>query len=313
MRKDARIFVAGHQGMVGSAITRRLEQDGYSHIILRNPDRLDLTRQAEVDAFFATEKPEFVFLAAAKVGTTRENLEQPAEFLYTNAMIGLNVVRASYVHGVRKLINLADMAVYPAETTGPLPETALMTGPLDPDTEAYAVGKLTTLKFCHHCNEQYGTDFLTLVAPTVFGPGDQFAIAGRHLIPTLIRRMHEAKVHKLPQVTLWGAAAPRQSFLYVDDLADAVLFFANHCHVRDIGPLINVGTNHDVSVWELADLVREVVGYRGRVVFETGRPDAATSRLMDFSKLHRLEWRAPTPLRQGLEKTYTWFLANGAE
>ncbi len=302
--------MAGHKGMVGSAIARRLEQDHYTRVIVRGRDQLDLTRQETVDAFFSAEKPEFVFLAAAKVGSPQENIEQPAELLYTNAMIGLNVVRASYVNGVRKLINLADMSIFPMEAGGRASEEALLTGGLDPVTEAYAVGKIAVARFCHHCNEQYGTDFLTLVAPTVYGPGDRFTIAGRHLIPSLIRRMHEAKVHDLPQVTLWGTGKPRQAFMYVDDLADAVLYFANHHHVREVGPLVNVGTEEDVSVWELADLVREVVGYRGRVVFETGRPESTANRLMDLSKLRELDWKAPTSLREGLEKTYAWLLAH---
>ncbi len=294
--------------MVGSAIIRRLEREGYQYLVVRNPGELDLTKQADVHAFFASERPEFVFLAAAKVGDTEANLEQPADFLYANAMVGLNVIRASYVSGVRKLISLGDIWMYPGEAVQPVPEDALLTGPLEPAAEGYAVGKITAAKFCQYCNEQYGTDFMTLIAPALFGPGDRFSISGPNLVPALIRRLHDAQAHHLPQVTLWGGGTPLQEFMYVDDLADVVLFFARHCHARDAGPVVNVGTGEEVSVWDLADLVRDVVGYHGRVVFETGRPDEIPSRLMDVSRLRTLGWRAPTTLREGLEKTYAWFL-----
>ncbi len=308
MRRDARIYVAGHRGMVGSAITRRLKADGYQHLVLRDHSELDLTNQAAVEAFFAAEKPEFVFLAAARVGQPDDNRDQPADFMHTNTLIGLNVIHASFVTGVRKLVHFADPCVFPPEAPRPVNETTLLTGAPDTGMEGYALAKIATIKYCQFCNDQYGTDFVTLVPAPLFGPGETFSLSDSDAVAGLIRRFHDARENQLPQVTLWGTGMPRQEFLFVDDLADAALFFMQRCHARQVGSLINVGSGEDISYLDLAEMIKKVVGYRGRIVFENARSDGADGWLADVSRLQTLGWQPTTSLQEGLEKTYRWFL-----
>lgn len=304
-----RIYLAGHRGLVGSAIHRRLERDGYSHVITRTSAELDLRDQAAVDAFFAAERPEVVILAAAKVGGILANDTYPAEFLHDNLRIAVNVIDAAYRTGARKLLNLGSSCIYPKLAPQPLREDALLSGPLEPTNRAYAVAKIAAIEMCDAYRRQYGADFISAMPTNLYGPHDNYDLATSHVLPALLRKTHEAKANGSPSVTVWGSGTPRREFLHTDDLADACLFLLQH--VSRPGP-INVGTGVDVTIRELAETIQDVVSYRGELVFDTTKPDGTPRKLMDVSLLESLGWKARIGLREGIEDAYAWYRANEA-
>lgn len=307
MDKSSSIFVAGHRGLVGSAIVRRLSADGYSRLILRTRAELDLTRQAPVEEFFAAEKPEYVFLAAAKVGGILANSTHPAEFIAENLAIQCNVIDAAYRSGAKKLLFLGSSCIYPKFAPQPIREESLLDGALEPTNEWYAVAKIAGIKMAQAYRAQYGFSAIALMPTNLYGPGDNFDLQSSHVAPAMIRKFHEAKLSGAPHVTLWGTGSPRREFLHVDDLASAAVFAMLH---HDSAQILNVGTGEDVTILELAEMIRSIVGFEGRIVWDASKPDGTPRKLLDVSRLAALGWRATTPLRQGLENTYRWFLEN---
>ncbi len=306
MDHQARIFVAGHRGLVGSAIVRRLEADGYHNLLTRTRSELDLTDGAAVTAFFESERPQYVFLAAAKVGGILANHTRPAEFIHENLAIQTNVIHAAWRAGVTKLCFLGSSCIYPREAPQPITESALLTGPLEPTNEWYAIAKIAGLKMCQAYRRQYGFDAICLMPTNLYGPGDNFDLESSHVLPALIRRFHEAKQADAQSVTIWGTGTPRREFLYVDDLADAALFAMRSYSAE--APL-NVGTGEDLPILELAHLIASVTGFRGTILTDTSRPDGTPRKQLDVSHLSSLGWSAQTPLREGIERTYQSFLA----
>lgn len=307
MNVGDRIYVAGHRGLVGSAIVRRLHAEGFQNLILRTRDDLDLRDARAVRAFFEGERPEYVFLAAAKVGGILANSRYPVDFLRDNLAIELNVIDAAFATGVRKLLFLGSSCIYPKHAAQPIREECLLSGPLEPTNEPYAIAKIAGLKLCEAYRRQYGADFITAMPTNLYGPGDKFDLETSHVLPALIRRFHEAKLHGAPTVTLWGTGTPRREFLHVDDLADACVYLMRHYSGEEP---VNVGTGEDITIRELAELVREIVGYGGEIRFDPTMPDGTPRKLLDVSKLASLGWRARIPLRRGIEDTYAWFLAH---
>lgn len=303
--RDARVYVAGHNGLVGGAVLRRLQAEGFTNVITRSSRELDLRDQAAVQAFFAQERPEFVFLAAAKVGGILANSTYPAQFLYDNLMIAANVINAAHESGVRKLLNLGSSCIYPRLAPQPLREEALLTGPLEETNRAYAVAKIAAIELCDHYRTQYGSDFISGMPTNLYGPGDNFDLKGSHVLPALMRKMVEAKEAGAATVEIWGNGTPLREFLFVEDLADACLFLMEQ--VSEPGP-INVGTGVDLTIRELAELIADVVGFTGELVFDASKPDGTPRKLMDVSRLAGLGWSARTDLRNGVRKTYAWFL-----
>lgn len=306
MRLDARIYVAGHRGLVGSALVRRLERSGFHNLILRTRSELDLRSQTEVRSFFESERPEFVFLAAAKVGGIHANSAFPADFIYENLVVEANVIHESWRNGVSKLLFLGSSCIYPKFAPQPMREDALLTGALEPTNEAYAVSKIAGIKLCQAYNRQYGTNFISVMPTNLYGPEDNFGLENSHVLPAMIRKMHEAKTTEVPSVMLWGTGTPRREFLYVDDLADACLFLMER---HDGSDIVNVGTGEDLTIRELALKVRGTVGYGGELVWDESRPDGTPRKLLDVSFLHGLGWRHATGLDEGLRRTYAAFLS----
>lgn len=305
MDKHSKIYVAGHRGMVGSAVVRRLQAEGYTNLVTQTSRELDLRNQAAVNDFFAEERPDIVVLAAARVGGILANSTYPAQFLYDNLTIAANVIHAAHESGVTKLLNLGSSCIYPRMAPQPLQETALLTGPLEETNRAYAVAKIAAIELCDHYRTQYGDDFISAMPTNLYGPGDNFDLQGSHVLPALLRKMVEAREKRAPQVEVWGSGRPMREFLYSDDLADACLFLLRHVSVP--GP-INVGTGQDLSIRELAELIRDVVGYEGELVFDPSKPDGTPRKLLDVSRLAALGWTARTGLREGIEKTLAWYL-----
>ena len=303
--RGARVFVAGHRGLVGSAIVRRLAFEG-ANVLTTARSLLDLTDGASVDQFLAREQPEAVFLAAAKVGGIHANSTYPADFIADNLAIALNVICGAYTHGVKKLLFLGSSCIYPKFAPQPMTEDMLLTGPLEPTNEWYAVAKIAGIKLVQAYRRQHGADFVSVMPTNLYGPGDNYHPEDSHVPAGLIRRFHEAKLAQAPQVTVWGTGTPRREFLAVDDLADACVFAMKHYSGDDF---LNVGTGEDITIAEFARLVAEVVGYSGSISFDTSRPDGAPQKLLDISKLAALGWRATTPLREGLITTYVDFVA----
>ena len=303
----ARVFVAGHRGMVGAAIVRRLESEG-STLLLAERGRLDLTDRSSVDQWLAQAKPDAVFLAAAKVGGIHANSTYPADFIADNLAIALNVIRGAHLHGVKKLLFLGSSCIYPKLAPQPMTENMLLTGPLEPTNQWYAVAKIAGVKLVEAYRRQHGADFVSVMPTNLYGPGDNYHPQDSHVPAALIRRFHEAKVARSPSVTVWGTGRPRREFLAVDDLADACVFVMRHYSGDE--PL-NVGTGEDITIADFARLVAEVVGYTGKLSFDASRPDGAPQKLLDVSKLAALGWRAKTPLREGLKIAYADFLAGG--
>jgi GDP-L-fucose synthase len=309
MTPDARIFVAGHNGLVGGAISRALRAAGYTSLIERSRAELDLTRQAEVEAFFDAERPEYVFLAAAKVGGIHANDTLRAEFIYQNMMIGANVIDAAWRSGAKKLLFLGSSCIYPRLAPQPIPEEALLTSALEPTNEPYAIAKIAGLKLCENYRRQYGFDAISLMPTNLYGPGDNFDLESSHVIPALMRKAHEAKVGNAPAMSVWGTGAAYREFLHVDDLADASIFLMNRYSETET---INVGVGEDVTIKELVTLICDVVGYRGELAFDTSKPDGAPRKMLNVGRLQALGWRPKTGLRDGLAATYAWYLENMA-
>jgi GDP-L-fucose synthase len=307
MERSARIFVAGHRGLVGSAIVRRLEAAGYTNVVTRSRQELDLLDATAVRSFFEAEKPEYVFLAAAKVGGILANNTYPADFLRDNLLIELNVIDAAYRAGVKKLLFLGSSCIYPKLCPQPIKEEYLLTGPLEPTNDAYALAKISGIRMCQAYNQQYGTNYISVMPTNLYGPGDNFDLKNSHVLPALIRKFHEAKMGGAPQVVVWGTGSPKREFLHVDDLADACLYLMETYSSSEI---VNIGVGEDLAIGELAAMVREVVGYTGEIVYDTTKPDGTPRKLLDVSRLAGLGWKARIGLRQGLEETYRWFLAN---
>jgi len=307
MDTDARIFVAGHCGLAGSAIVRRLERAGYRNLLLRTQTELDLRDPAAVDRFFAAERPSHVFLAAAKVGGIRANDTYPADFLRENLQIQTAVIDAAWRHGTTKLLFLGSSCIYPKLAPQPIREESLLTGPLEPTNEWYAIAKIAGLKLCQAYRRQHGFDAISAMPTNLYGPGDNFNLLDSHVLPALIRRCHEAKVSHAPELVVWGTGTPRREFLHVDDLADALLFlmqrYADESHV-------NVGWGQDLSIRELAELVARVVGYEGRLAFDATKPDGTPRKLLDVSRLNGLGWSPTVRLEHGVRTTYEWYLEN---
>jgi GDP-L-fucose synthase len=305
--RGARVFVAGHRGMVGAAIVRRLASEGVT-LLLGERGRLDLTDRAMVDGFMARERPHAVFLAAAKVGGIHANSTYPADFITDNLAIALNVISSAHAHGVQKLLFLGSSCIYPKLATQPMNEDMLLTGPLEPTNQWYAVAKIAGIKLVEAYRRQHGADFVSVMPTNLYGPGDNYHPQDSHVPAALIRRFHEAKLAHAPEVTVWGTGTPRREFLAVDDLADACVFVMKRYSGDEF---LNVGTGEDVSIADFARLVAEVVGYAGSLSFDTSRPDGAPQKLLDVSRLAALGWRAKTPLREGLQAAYADFLAGG--
>ena len=307
MEQDAKIYVAGHRGMVGSAIVRALQQQGYTNFLLRTSKELDLRRQEAVEAFFAAEKPEYVFLAAAKVGGIMANSEHPADFMYDNMILEMNVLHAAFGNQVKKLMFLGSSCIYPRLAPQPMKEGCLLTSALEQTNEAYALAKISGLKYCEYLNRQYHTDYISVMPTNLYGPNDNYHPLHSHVLPALIRRFHEAKVQGMPEVVIWGTGKPLREFLYVDDLADACVFLMQHYSGNET---VNLGTGRELTIAELAGLVKKVVGYEGRVCYDTSKPDGTPRKLLDVSKLNRLGWHYKTELAEGIRLTYEDFLHN---
>lgn len=305
MNKGDSIFVAGHRGLVGSAIVRNLASQGYSRVLLKTRAELDLTDGAAVRSFFATDRPSYVFLAAAKVGGIHANNIYPAEFLQQNLLIQSNVIDAAYRNGCRKLLFLGSSCIYPKHAPQPIPESALLTGPLEPTNEWYAVAKIAGLKLAQAYRRQYGFDAITAMPTNLYGPGDNFDLQKSHVLPALIRKFHEAKQRGDREAVVWGTGSPRREFMHVDDLADACVFLMNNYSNEDF---VNVGWGEDVTIRELAELVCEVVGFKGELRFDTSKPDGTPRKLLDVTRLTGLGWKPSIPLREGLADTYRWFV-----
>ena len=304
MHEDSRIYVAGHRGLVGSALVRALEDAGFRRILCRTHQELDLTGRQAVSEFFQAEKPEYVFLAAAKVGGILANSTYPADFLRENLAIALNVIDACWRSGVVKLVYLGSSCIYPKHAPQPIPESALLTGPLEPTNEWYAVAKIAGIKLVQSYRRQYGLRAISLMPTNLYGPGDNFDLETSHVLPALLRKFHQAREENSPEVVVWGSGAPRREFLYVDDLADAALHLMRH---YDEDEILNVGTGEDLTIAELAELIGRVVGYRGRIVFDASKPDGTPRKLLDVSRLHATGWRARTGLEEGIRQTYDWY------
>lgn len=307
MKKNSKIYLAGHNGLVGSAILRKLEKNGYKNIIKKDFKELDLRDNDEVRKFFQEEKPEYVFLAAAKVGGIVANNEFGADFIYDNLAIELNIIKASQENGVKKLLFLGSSCIYPRDCQQPIKEEYLLTGPLEETNKPYAVAKIAGLIMCQAFNKQYGTNFISVMPTNLYGPGDNFDLKSSHVLPALIRKFHEAKVNNEPTVTVWGTGKAMREFLYVDDLADAVVFLMNN---YDSSEIINIGVGKDISIKELAEIIKEIVAYKGKIEFDTEKPDGTPRKLLNTSKLTSTGWMHQTTLEEGIKKTYEWYIQN---
>ncbi|GAB3365869.1 GDP-L-fucose synthase [Lysobacter rhizosphaerae] len=310
MHSDSRIFVAGHRGLVGGAIVRNLQTKGYDNLLLAGRDQLDLRNRDSVEAFFTEHKPEVVFLAAAKVGGIHANNTYPAQFLFENLQIQDNVIDAAYRHGAKKLTFLGSSCIYPKLAPQPIKEEYLLTGALEPTNEWYAIAKIAGIKLCQAYRRQYGFNAISLMPTNLYGPGDNFDLNNSHVLPALIRKFHEAKLRGDKDVVMWGTGTPRREFLHVDDLADAVVHLTKTYEGEDI---VNIGVGDDISIRELAEMVKEITGFEGAIVNDTTKPDGTPRKLLDVSRLHGLGWQARIGLREGIEETYRWFLAHQNE
>jgi len=315
LNNHSKIYVAGHKGLVGSAIMRALEKRGCVNIVTKTSSELDLRNQAAVDEFFAIERPEFVFLAAAKVGGIMANNTYRAEFIYDNLQIELNVIHSAWQYGVTKLLFLGSSCIYPKMANQPMSENELLSGELEYTNEPYAIAKIAGIKLCESYNIQYGTNFIAAMPTNLYGINDNFNLETSHVLPAMMRKFHEAKIQGKKEVTLWGTGTPRREFLFVDDLADASLFLMEHVNFRDItqskndirNSHINIGTGLDVSIKELAEIVREIVGFKGSVVWDSTKPDGTPRKLLDVVKIESMGWKSKTPLKDGIWSVYQWY------
>ncbi|MCF7934072.1 MAG: GDP-L-fucose synthase [Spirochaetia bacterium] len=309
MNRQQTIFVAGHHGLVGSAVLRRLKEAGYHNIITRSSRELDLTRQQDVEQFFAHNRPDQVYLCAAKVGGIGANSTYPAQFIYENLMIESNVIHSSYTSGVKKLLFMGSSCIYPRSAPQPMKEEYLLTGPLEVSNEAYAIAKIAGIRLCKHYNDQYGTNFISVMPTNQYGPGDPYDLQNSHVLPALIRKFHEAKMQNTP-VTLWGDGPPLREFMYSDDLADASVYLMEHTDQTDIGEFVNVGTAKEISIRDLAQKIAEITGFQGEIIWDTSKPNGTPRKLLDVSRLSDLGWTHRVSLTEGLSRTYADFLAN---
>lgn len=307
MKKDSKIYIAGHFGMVGSAIVRELQKQGYSNIVTKSRQELNLLDQKAVSDFFAKEKPEFVFLAAAKVGGIEANRSKPAEFIYENLQIQNNIIHNSYLNKVKRLVFLGSSCIYPKFAKQPIKEEYLLTGELEPTNYAYAIAKISGVKMCEAYQSQYGCDFVPLMPTNLYGINDNFDLTSSHVLPALIRKFHEAKINNAKFVEVWGSGTPKREFLYVDDLAEACVFVMNNKNIKD---LTNIGSGVDVTIRELAELVKKIIGFNGELKFDATKPDGTPRKCMDVSKINSLGWQATTSLEEGIAMVYKWYLEN---
>lgn len=310
MKKDSKIYVAGHRGLVGSAILRKLEEQGYTNLVYKTSNELDLRDLKQVEEFFQTEKIEYVFLAAAKVGGIVANNQYPADFIRDNLMIQTNIIDSAYRSGVKKLLFLGSTCIYPKKAPQPLKEEYLLTGELEPTNDAYAIAKIAGIKMCESYNRQYGTKFISVMPTNLYGPNDNFDLHTSHVLPALIRKFHEAKENNSKFVEVWGTGKPLREFLYSDDLADACVYLINNYEGNEI---VNVGVGKDLSIKELAEKIKGTVGFTGEIRFDTSKPDGTPRKLVDVSKLNSFGWKAITSLDEGLKKAYDWFLQTEKE
>ena len=304
LKRNAKVFVAGHRGMVGSALARRLLAGGFENVVTRTRGELDLLDPHAVNAFLAAEKPDYIFIAAAKVGGIQANNQLRADFIYQNLMIEANLIHGAHVNGVQRLMLLGSSCIYPRDCPQPIREDYLLTGPLEPTNEPYAIAKIAGIKLCESYNRQYGRQYICAMPTNLYGPNDNYDLATSHVLPALIRKAHEARERRDTEYVVWGSGTPRREFLYVDDLADACVHLMEQGYD---GPLVNVGTGEDVTIRELAETVMEVVGFSGRIVFDSSKPDGTPRKLLDVSRLAALGWRASTALREGVAKAYYEF------
>jgi GDP-L-fucose synthase len=307
MKKDSKIFVAGHKGMVGSAILRRLQELEYTNIIVKSKNELDLTNQERVNDFFNSQKPDYVFLSAAKVGGIKANNDFKADFIYQNLMIQTNVINASYQTGVKKLLFLGSSCIYPKLAPQPLKEDYLLSGLLEETNDAYAIAKIAGIKMCQSFNQQYGTNFISVMPTNLYGPGDNYNLQTSHVLPALIRKFHEAKSCSKSEVVIWGTGNPMREFLYVEDLAEACVYLMLNYNESEI---INIGTGEDISIKDLSFLIKKVVGFSGEIVFDSSNPDGTPKKLLDVSKINNLGWKHKTSLIDGIKKTYSDFISS---
>lgn len=311
MDKEAKIYLAGHTGLVGSALLRGLISAGYTNVIVRDISELDLRNQNAVDEFFKYQKPEYVFLAAAKVGGIMANSTYKAEFIYDNLMIAANVIHASYKHGVKKLLNLGSSCIYPKMAPQPLKEEYLLTGPLEPTNEPYAIAKIAAIKLCRYYNEQYGANFISVMPTNQYGINDNFDLETSHVLPAMIRKFHDAKVAGAKTVALWGTGEVYREFMCSDDLADACIFLMANKTAGEIGEFVNIGTGKDLKIKELAEIIKEIVGFTGEIVWDTSKPDGTPKKLLDVSRLNSLGWRPKVDLIDGVKQTYEHYKEKG--
>lgn len=310
MNKKSKIYVAGHRGLVGSAILRHLKANGYKNVIHKTSEELDLRNQQAVQQFFEKERLDYVFLAAAKVGGILANSTYPAQFLYDNLMIQSNVIEAARQYNVKKLLFLGSTCIYPKFAPQPLKEEYLLTGELEPTNEPYAIAKITGIKMCNAYNSQYGTEFISVMPTNLYGPNDNFDLQNSHVLPALMRKIHEAKVNGTKEVSVWGSGEPLREFLHVDDLADACLYIMKNCSPAEVGEFVNIGTGIELTIHQLAELLCEVIGYNGKLVFDSSKPDGTPRKLTDVTKLHQLGWQHKIELQEGVRDTYQWYLEN---
>jgi len=304
MNKTDKIYVAGHRGMVGSAIVRKLESEGFENLLLQSSTQLDLRNQQSVNEFFEATKPEYVFFAAAKVGGILANNTRRAEFIYDNLMIEVNIINAAWNNGVKKLLFLGSSCIYPKAAPQPLKEEYLLTGELEPTNEPYAIAKIAGIKLCDAYRDQYGANYISVMPTNLYGPNDNYDLENSHVLPALLRKFHEAHINNDPVVTIWGSGKPKREFMHVDDLADACFFLMEHYNQKGF---INIGVGEDIEIKELALLIKDIVGYNGDLQHDTSKPDGTPRKLMDVSKLSALGWKAKTGLREGIEKVYEEF------
>ncbi|MFJ8265532.1 GDP-L-fucose synthase family protein [Peribacillus asahii] len=305
MKKNSKIYVAGHRGLVGSAILRNLQTEGYNNLVFRTSKELDLREKNQVNVFFEEERPEYIFLAAAKVGGIVANNEYPADFIRDNLLIQTNVIDAAYRYEVKKLLFLGSTCIYPKLASQPLKEEYLLSGELEPTNEPYAIAKIAGIKMCQAYNRQYGTNFISVMPTNLYGPEDNFDLHTSHVLPALIRKFHEAKEIESPYVEVWGTGTPLREFLYSEDLADACVYLIKNYSGNE---MVNIGVGQDLSIKELAEKIKKVVGYNGEIKFDTTKPDGTPRKLVDVTKLNSLGWKATTPIDEGLKKAYQWFL-----
>ncbi|MDD5226045.1 MAG: GDP-L-fucose synthase [Candidatus Omnitrophica bacterium] len=310
MNPQEKIYIAGHKGLVGSAIVRRLEKEGYRNLLVRTHQELDLTRQEAVEAFFASERPAYVFLAAAKVGGIHANQTQGGEFIYENLMVQSNIIHAAYRQGTKKLLFLGSSCIYPKHAPQPIKEEYLLSGLLEPTNEPYAVAKIAGIKMCEAYNRQYGTCFMSVMPTNLYGPNDNFDLKTSHVLPALIRKIHEAKAGNCKEVTLWGTGKARREFLFVDDLAEACVFLMRKYTPTELGGIVNIGCGKDLTIAELAHAIASVVGFTGKFSYDTTKPDGTPQKLLDISRVNRLGWTPRASLTDGLQKTYEWYCSS---